>query len=107
MKAIVQGLNNGSRAGLTYPDTVFLMNVWDEGRCVHDDDPRVGRVPRCILPVFSLIKSWDYQRRTSNETDVLLPFFNHIYENLVFYPWAKKDNKALMRAAMQVGATLQ
>jgi hypothetical protein len=36
---------------------------------------------------------------------VLLPFFNHVYENLVFYPWEKKKNKAIMRAAMQVCAS--
>ncbi|GIL52126.1 hypothetical protein Vafri_8051 [Volvox africanus] len=101
MKAIVQGLRNSTRRGLVFPDTVYLMNVWDEGRCYHDDDPRRGKLPPCTVPVFSLIKSWNYSSGTSRETDVLLPFFNHVYENLVFYPWEKKINKALMRAAMQ------
>lgn len=55
------------------------------------------------MPLFSLIKSWDYAAADSAETDVLLPFFNHVYENLVVYPWEKKYDKALMRAAMQVG----
>ncbi|EFJ45679.1 hypothetical protein VOLCADRAFT_94091 [Volvox carteri f. nagariensis] len=111
MKAIVQGLRNGTRAGLQFPNTVFLMNVWDEGRC-HRDEPAnasasIGapatsttssssdpafraKAPRCTVPVFSLIKSWDYETGSSNETDVLLPFFNHVYGNLVFYPWEKK-----------------
>lgn len=34
--------------------------------------------------------------------DVLLPFFNHVYEKVMSYPWEKKTPKALMRAAMQV-----
>ncbi|GLI64364.1 hypothetical protein VaNZ11_007608 [Volvox africanus] len=101
MRAIVQGLRNSTRRGLVFPDTVYLMNVWDEGRCYRDDDPRLGKFPPCTVPVFSLIKSWNYSSGTSSETDVLLPFFNHVYENLVFYPWEKKINKALMRAAMQ------
>ncbi|GIL83630.1 hypothetical protein Vretifemale_12300, partial [Volvox reticuliferus] len=102
MRAIVQGLRNSTRRGLVFPDTVYLMNVWDEGRCYRDDDdPRPVKGPPCTVPVFSLIKSWNYSTATSTETDVLLPFFNHVYENLVFYPWEKKINKALMRAAMQ------
>eukprot|EP00198_Chlamydomonas_reinhardtii_P001116 XP_001690451.1 predicted protein [Chlamydomonas reinhardtii] len=123
MKAIASGLRNATRAGLTFPDSLYLMNVWDEGRCVRDDNSAGGaaaktagsgksgkakpaqarspKTPACTVPLFSLIKSWDYAAADSAETDVLLPFFNHVYENLVVYPWEKKYDKALMRAAMQ------
>ncbi|KAG2440781.1 hypothetical protein HXX76_003637 [Chlamydomonas incerta] len=123
MKAIASGLRNATRAGLAVPDSLYLMNVWDEGRCVRDDNsaggavaktagsgkggkakpakPRSPKTPACTVPLFSLIKSWDYAAADSAETDVLLPFFNHVYENLVMYPWDKKYDKALMRAAMQ------
>ena len=36
------------------------------------------------------------------QKDVLVPFFNHVYQDLTFYPWELKTNKALMRAALQV-----
>ncbi|KXZ53929.1 hypothetical protein GPECTOR_6g847 [Gonium pectorale] len=157
MRAIVSGLSNATAAGLAIPDSIFLMNVWDEGRC-YRTDPRIGAAsgaasgsatrrlgvnaiskgdgaepvarlrgparkplaaagagaaataaaarrraqsPPCAVPLFSLIKSWDYAAHSSEETDVLLPFFNHVYGNLVYYPWEKKYDKALMRAAMQ------
>ncbi len=48
------------------------------------------------------VRRWDYDRATSNEVDVLHPFFNHVYGNLLYYPYEKKTNKALMRAALQV-----
>lgn len=35
--------------------------------------------------------------------DILLPFFNHVYEGVVTYPWKAKKDKALMRAALQNG----
>ncbi|KAG2442031.1 hypothetical protein HYH02_009823 [Chlamydomonas schloesseri] len=128
MKAIASGLRNATRAGLSFPDSLYLMNVWDEGRCVRDEHsaggalpktvsgggskggsggkakpakPRSPKTPACTVPLFSLIKSWDYGAADSAETDVLLPFFNHVYENLYVYPWGKKHDKALMRAAMQ------
>ncbi|GFR51836.1 hypothetical protein Agub_g14300, partial [Astrephomene gubernaculifera] len=175
MRAIVGGLRNATAAGLSLPDSLFLMNVWDEGRCslgqlgretgargssssrasrsmlsssvgsgsgssgsnfdneVEGSTPNMNVSgsstglgssssrslsstsestssssssskkggPGCPVPLFSLIKSWDYSKNTSKEADVLLPFFNHVYGNLVNYPWEKKYDKALMRAALQ------
>ncbi|KAG2496742.1 hypothetical protein HYH03_005151 [Edaphochlamys debaryana] len=212
MNKIVEGLRNGTKAGLVYPNSVYIMNVWDEGRCNIDDLPASARAaaeggggssrrlqaepgpagsagaeqaagkgeqeraevpaggeeeeqeeavtgsgeeavdedeadegeegeeeeegeqllggawgvggarslaasskgrskgssskgrrggPSCTVPLFSLIKSWDYARGFSHEPDVLLPFFNHYYQYLYEYPWEKKYDKALMRAALQ------
>ncbi|PNH03508.1 hypothetical protein TSOC_010428 [Tetrabaena socialis] len=115
MRAIVEGLRNGTAAGLAYPDSLYLLNVWDEGRCVAArpvlgpdgrrpaNKPRSARKkgPACAVPLFSLIKSWDHEVKASDETDLLHPCFNHVYGNLVNYPWERKADKALMRAAMQ------
>lgn len=124
--AIRAGLINATQAGLKLPDSVYLMNVWDEAWCYSYADGTSGSHPGshgglrtglnvtggpslrrqlgppCTVPVFSLIKRWDYDRQTSNEVDVLHPFFNHVYGNLLYYPYEKKTNKALMRAALQL-----
>lgn len=89
------GLENATRLGVKFPDSAFLMNTWDQARC--------GRTPPlCSVPVFSLIKKWDWERSAGVQADILLPFFNHVYQDLIFYPWEKKRRAALMRAAMQV-----
>ena len=33
---------------------------------------------------------------------MLVPFFNHVYEDVIDYPWELKMPKALMRGAIQV-----
>lgn len=34
----------------------------------------------CSAPVFSVIKQWDERSQSSPDLDVLVPFFNHMYE---------------------------
>ena len=71
----------------------MLLNTWDEARC----GPGVSA---CTLPIFSLIKQW--QGGAGVQRDVLVPFFNHLYGDLISFPWEAKTPKALMRAAAQV-----
>jgi hypothetical protein len=54
------------------------------------------------VPVFSLIKQWDWKSVSGVQRDVLIPFFSHFYGEIIDYPWEKKTSKALMRAAAQV-----
>jgi len=93
---IKQGLINATQNGVKLPDTVALLNTWDEPRCGR-------RTPRCRVPVFSLIKQWNWASGTGVQTDVLIPFFNHYYQSIINYPWQNKEKKALMRAAIQNG----
>jgi hypothetical protein len=85
---------------VTLPDTLFFLSMRDQPYC-----PRRGR--DCKLPVFSIIKRWGRSTNASDDHDVLLPQFVHVYDQLVFYPWANKSDKALMRASIQVGTTTQ
>lgn len=100
-QSLVQGLVNGTHHAthpIVYPDTVMFLNTWDEPYCR-------GRI-MCTVPVFSLIKRWNFERSKSLASDVLFPFFNHYYGDLIEYPWDLKVNKVLMRAAMQNGMSL-
>ena len=79
MRYLVDGLTNATQQhGLTFPDTAFLLNTWDEPRCPAPSS--LGAMPKCRVPVFSLIKRWDWERGVGLQTDVLLPFFNHYYQ---------------------------
>lgn len=51
MKAIASGLRNATRAGLTFPDSLYLMNVWDEGRCVRDDNSAGGAAAKTVRAI--------------------------------------------------------
>ena len=100
VKFIVEGLTNATRRGLQLPNTIAALNTWDEPRCSGRER---GDSP-CLVPLFSLIKKWDYQNRRSIQADdVLVPFFSHFYGDLVDFPWDRKEKKALMRAAAQNG----
>eukprot|EP00798_Chlamydomonas_sp_ICE-L_P015949 gene15948-22083_t len=104
IRFMVDGLKNSTthpEHALTFPDTAFLLNVWDQPRC---PSPVMGRTPRCKVPIFSLIKQWDWEKNEGLQTDILVPFFNHFYDSIITgVPWESKSNKALMRAAMQNG----
>jgi hypothetical protein len=69
---MLDALHNATRAGMAFPDAAFVMNTWDAPYC--------DRASKCRVPVFSLIKRWDWGRGTSEQADVLLPFFNHFYQ---------------------------
>eukprot|EP00798_Chlamydomonas_sp_ICE-L_P018187 gene18187-24626_t len=86
---------------LTFPDTAFLLNLWDHPHCPL---PVMGQTPRCKVPMFSLIKQWDWEKGEGLQTDILVPFFNHAYDSIIpGVPWESKSDKALMRASMQGG----
>ncbi len=76
----------------TPQDTAVILNTWDMPKCMAEGD--------CPVPVFSLIKYWN---KTFSQKDILVPFFNHQYGDLVSLPWREKSPRALMRAAAQVG----
>lgn len=131
MAAIQSGLFNATVAGLRFPDTLLVINTWDESRCssslipntsgmtstrqvsasavnsvgIGDDKRSVSKstsLLACYVPLFSLIKQWDWEGGKGRQADVLLPFFNHVYEDIITYPWHMKSSKALMRAGLQV-----
>ncbi|GAX81466.1 hypothetical protein CEUSTIGMA_g8895.t1 [Chlamydomonas eustigma] len=93
--AIVEGLVNASKEGVTFEDTILLLNTWDEPKCAN--------MGACPAPVFSLIKQWNWDTESSPQNDVLIPFFNHQYGDTISYPTQHKVAKALMRAAVQNG----
>uniref|UniRef100_A0A7R9YW00 Glycosyl transferase CAP10 domain-containing protein n=1 Tax=Chlamydomonas euryale TaxID=1486919 RepID=A0A7R9YW00_9CHLO len=96
VKFIVDGVNNASaQHGLRLQDTVLVLNTWDEPRCT--------KSLHCTMPVFSLIKQWDWRAGRGLQSDVLLPFFSHFYGDVIDTPWDEKIGKALMRAAAQNG----
>ncbi|GLI63223.1 hypothetical protein VaNZ11_006112, partial [Volvox africanus] len=94
VEGLVGGLRNGSVQGLTIPDTVFLISMRDHPYC-HIRDRE------CKVPTFTIIKRWNVTSNTSDYLDVLLPQYTHVYDQLVFYPWEYKYNKALMRASLR------
>jgi len=96
--AAMQGaVANATKAGVQFPDCVFIMSTWDEPRCP------LQYPALCTAPIMSIIKQWDPSRKSSIYTDILVPFFNHFYEDVVDFPWELKKNQALMRGAMQNG----
>ncbi|GIM13269.1 hypothetical protein Vretimale_16410 [Volvox reticuliferus] len=99
IKSLAGGLQNGSAEGVTIPDTVFLISMRDHPYC-HI------RGHECKVPTFAIIKRWNFTRNTSDYLDVLLPQYTHVYDQLVFYPWEKKHDKALMRASLRSRMTL-
>lgn len=97
VKFIVEGLTNATKRGLKLPNTIAALNTWDEPRCIGKESP-------CSVPLFSLIKQWDYKNnRSILADDVLVPFFSHFYGDLIDFPWGLKKREALMRAAAQNG----
>ncbi|KAG2426194.1 hypothetical protein HXX76_013175 [Chlamydomonas incerta] len=84
----------GARAlGLALPDCVFTFNLHDTPLC--------RQLGGCRVPVFSLHKRFDAAANRSIDSDVLLPHLGHPFNRLLFYPWAAKDRRALLRATMQ------
>ena len=82
-----------SARALAFPDTAFILNI---------DDFPVCTAGRCPLPVFTNYKKWDRRRGGNIETnEVLIPVFNHHYEDLYIFPWKQKRAKAFMRASQQ------
>lgn len=94
---MVEGLNNASSQGMQMQDTLLFVNTWDAPRC-NKDKAR----PPCVVPVFSLIKQWDWKAGSGLQQDILVPFFSHFYGDIINHPWQDKVPKALMRAAAQV-----
>ncbi|GBF96471.1 hypothetical protein Rsub_09270 [Raphidocelis subcapitata] len=90
--ACIQAAINGAKS-LRFPDSAFIVNIDDFPVCV---------LGRCPLPVFTMYKKWDAKRGGNFETnEVLMPVFNHHYEDLYSFPWDRKRSKAFMRASQQ------
>ncbi|KXZ50187.1 hypothetical protein GPECTOR_17g824 [Gonium pectorale] len=97
VRNFVSGLLEASRGptGLVLPDTAFLFSVRDTPHCGRKGDG-------CKVPVFAPIKRWDFSRNASDDYEVLLPQFANVYTGeLVFYPWEKKADKALLRSTLK------
>ncbi|GLC46551.1 hypothetical protein PLESTM_001888200 [Pleodorina starrii] len=94
VRGLAEAMRNGTAAGVVPPDSVFLVSMPDIAVC-----PQRGK--GCKVPVFSMCKRWVAGANASDDYDVLLPHFGHMYDHLVFYPWDKKTDKALMRASIQ------
>ncbi|KAG2436014.1 hypothetical protein HYH02_011726 [Chlamydomonas schloesseri] len=84
----------GARAlGLALPDCVFAFNLHDTPVC--------RQLGGCRVPLFSLHKRFDAAANRSIDSDVLLPHLGHAFNRLLFFPWAAKEPRALLRATMQ------
>ncbi|KAG2424308.1 hypothetical protein HYH02_015198 [Chlamydomonas schloesseri] len=77
------------------PDVVFGFNAADEPAC------RLARLRGCPVPIFSMFKRYNHTQRKSTDSDVLLPHMFHAYDQLVFFPWAAKDRRGVMRSTFQ------
>ncbi|PNW70350.1 hypothetical protein CHLRE_17g716350v5 [Chlamydomonas reinhardtii] len=83
------------RLNLSLPDAVFGFNAADEPAC------RLNRMRGCPVPIFSMFKRYNHTERKVLDSDVLLPHMFHRYDRLMFFPWAAKDRRAVMRSTMQ------
>ncbi|KAF8060292.1 Poglut3 [Scenedesmus sp. PABB004] len=86
IKAAVEGARS-----LGFPDSAFVLNIDDFPICAEG---------RCPLPVFTNYKKWRHGRNLDTN-EVLLPVFNHHYEDLYLFPWEAKRPTAFMRASQQ------
>ncbi len=79
-----------THAELAFPQYKALGHAQREGKCLYAclsvcACVCVHRCPvktpsRCPAPVLSLVKSWMPHTNTSDHTDILVPFFNHVYQ---------------------------
>ncbi|KAG2437957.1 hypothetical protein HXX76_005572 [Chlamydomonas incerta] len=83
------------RLNLSLPDAVLGFNAADEPAC------RLARMRGCPVPIFSMFKRYNHTERRVLDSDVLLPHMFHRYDRLLFFPWAAKDRRAVMRSTMQ------
>ncbi|KAI8473689.1 MAG: glycosyl transferase family 90-domain-containing protein [Monoraphidium minutum] len=89
--ACIEAAINGAKS-LRFPDSAFVVNI---------DDFPVCAAGRCPLPVFTMYKKWGRKRGNIETNEVLMPVFNHHYEDLYTFPWDRKRPKAFMRASQQ------
>eukprot|EP00877_Chromochloris_zofingiensis_P014367 jgi/Chrzof1/9184/Cz03g39020.t1 len=80
-----------SARALKVPNSAFILNI---------DDFPICKPGLCPLPVFTMYKKWG-PHGNIDTNEVLMPVFNHHYEDLYVFDWHKKREKAFMRASQQ------
>ncbi|KIZ00350.1 KDEL motif-containing protein 2 Flags:Precursor [Monoraphidium neglectum] len=89
--ACIEAAINGAKS-LRFPDSAFIVNIDDFPICTQG---------LCPLPVFTMYKKWHPKKGNIDTNEVLMPVFNHHYEDLYSFPWDRKRPKAFMRASQQ------